>query len=469
MQRGPELPGGRRVLWDAAGLLVVDAGGAPLRRLRWPAVRADAPIRRVAVDPAGRLVAALDARGTVTLGGLDGAGLAPLVVAPRTPATPAVASGERPEHPSFDYASTEPWRGGEADQRWPSARDAGRLFFSRDGARLVGGESVWDVATRRPLLALREGDGVLAVDADASRAAVASLGVRTEVGSPGSQCGFVPTSHTLVALAVEARDLVAGAPPQPLPAVAPDDPVPGFDEPAAPAVEVIAALPVDHVALSANGDVAVAVGDRAWWAGLGDARALVWPRPISSVRALVFTAQGLAAQAAFDAGARMVAATALYGRDGRTLRALSGGQQFDPAADGRMVVRDEAWEVWDLRAMERVRALPDPGPLNISALDQARLSGAGVAVVREERGDVRVAWQREFPGEATATAFAGDRLYVADDRGRVSGHSADGAEVAHADLAGRFDHATALAVTPDGSTLAVGTARSRVFVFRVAR
>jgi hypothetical protein len=185
MQRGPELPGGRRVLWDAAGLLVVDAAGAPLRRLRWPTVRADAPIRRVAVDPAGRLVAALDARGTVILGGLDGAGLAPLVVAPRTPATPAVAPGERPEHPSFDYASTEPWRGGEADQRWPSARVAGRLFFSRDGARLVGGESVWDVATRRPLLALREGDGVLAVDADASRAAVASLGGAHRGREPG--------------------------------------------------------------------------------------------------------------------------------------------------------------------------------------------------------------------------------------------------------------------------------------------
>ncbi|MDB4932097.1 MAG: hypothetical protein JWM10_4581, partial [Myxococcaceae bacterium] len=345
-----------------------------------------------------------------------------------------------------------------------------------------------------------------------------ALGVRTTVGSPGSQCGFVPTSRAVVVTALEARDLRGGAPAQRLAALPLQDAVPGFDEPAAEASLVVAARPVEHVAIAADGDVAASVGEHAWWIDARGARALAWPRPASSVRALAFTPHGLAAQAQFDAGARMLPATALFGRDGRTRSALGGAQEFAPDGAARVVVRDETWALWDLRAMERVRALPDPGALNLSASDQARVTDAGVVVLREERGgahvflvaegegwrrvevaaggaslwrwalapdgrhvalhephrlrvvelhDGRVRWERGFAGDATATAFAGDRIFVADDRGGVSGHSVDGVQFARVDLAGRFDHATALAVSPDGAALAVGTARGRVFVFRV--
>ncbi|TAK20333.1 MAG: hypothetical protein EPO40_31455 [Myxococcaceae bacterium] len=520
MHRGPELPGHRHVVWNASSLLVVDtATGSPLRRLRWPAPQPGAHIARVAVDPAGRLVAALDARGGVTLGALDGADLAPLDAAPREAASPVVAPPDAPDPPRFDHVSTEAWRGGDADGRWPSARVAQRLYFSRDGSRLVGAESIWDVATRRPLLALREGEALLSVDADAARAAVASLAVRTSVGSPGSQCGFVPVSRALVVASLESRDLLGAAAPQRLPTPPSlDGPVPGFDEPPGEAPSMVAWLPIAQLALSVDGELAVAMGDRAWWVGSREARALSWPRPVRSVRALAFTPHGIAAQAMIDAGARMIVATALYGRDGRTRRALAGAQGFAPDRAGRMVLRDGDWSLWDLHAMERTRSLPDPGALNLGAIDQARLSDDGTAVLREERGgahvflvgggdgwrrvevaaagaslwrwalspdgrhvalhephrlrvvdlrDGRVRWQREYPGEATVAVFAGDRLYVGDDGGRVSAHSLDGAEVAHVELAGRFDHATAVAVSPDGATLAVGTARSRVFVFAV--
>ncbi|MBK6535543.1 MAG: PQQ-binding-like beta-propeller repeat protein [Deltaproteobacteria bacterium] len=520
MHRGPSLPGDRHVVWNASSLLVVDtATGSPLRRLRWPSPQPGAHIARVAVDPAGRLVAALDARGGVILGTLDGADLAPLVAAHREAASPVVASAAAPDPPHFDHVSTEAWRGGDADGRWPSARVSQRLFFSRDGSRLVGAESIWDVATRRPLLALREGEALLAVDADATRAAVAVLGVRTSVGTPGSQCGFVPVSRALVVTALESRDLLGGTAPQPLPTPPSlDGPALGFDEPQGEAPSTVASLPVEPLAVSTDGELAVAMGDRAWWVGTREARALSWPRPVRSVRALTFTPHGIAAQSMIDAGARMIVATALYGRDGRTLRALAGAQGFAPDRAGRMVLRDGDWSLWDLHSMERVRSLPDPGALNLGAIDQARLSDEGVAVLREARGgahvflvgegdgwrrvevaaagaslwrwalspdghhvalhephrlrvvdlrDGRVRWQREYPGEATAAVFAGDRLYVGDDRGRVSAHSPDGTEVAHVELAGRFDHATALAVSPDGATLAIGTARSRVFVFAV--
>jgi hypothetical protein len=520
MQRGPSLPGQRHLVWNASSLLVVDsATGAPLRRLRWPSPPPGASIQRVAVDPAGRFVAGLDAHGGVTLGALDGDELAPLVAPPREAASPPVAPAATPALPHFDYVSIEAWRGGDADRGWPSSRAAQRLFFSRDGSRLVGAESVWDVATRRPLLTLRVGEALLAVDSDVSRAAVASLALRVAVGAPGSQCGFVPVMRSLVIAALESRDLLGASAPRPLPTPPSlDAAVPGFDEPWSEAPTRIASRPVEQLALAANGDVAVAMGDRAWWVAAREARALSWPRPIHSVRALSFTPHGIAAQAIFEAGARMIAATALYGRDGRTGRALAGAEGFAPDPSGRMVLHDGDWALWDLHSMERVRSLPDPGALNLSAIDQVRLSDAGVAVLRDERGgahvflvgegegwrrvvvpaagaslwrwelspdghrvalhephrlrvvdlsDGRVRWQREYPGEATVAVFAGDRLYVGDDRGRVSAHSGDGTEVAHVELAGRFDHATALAVSPDGATLAVGTARSRVFVFGV--
>lgn len=512
MQRGPSLPNGRHVLFNASSLLVVDTTtGAPLRRLRWAA-----NVRRVAVDPAGRFVATLDARGAVALGELDGDGPAPLAVAPRAAAARVVSQDEAPASPRFDSVSTVPWRGGDADRHWPTARVAERLFFSRDGARLVGVESVWDVATRRPLLPLREGEALLAVDASARRAAVATLAVRTTTGSPGSQCGFVPTSSELVVAAAEERDLVGDGAPRPLTGAPIDGPVADFDEPGGVHPDVVAMHPVGPLALSAQGDVAVAVGDRAWWIGPRGARALMWPRRVRSVRSLAFTPHGLAAQADFDGGSRTIVAVALFGRDGRTRQALSGGSSFAPDAAGRVVVRDEGWSLWDLGTMERVRALPDPGALRLSAVDQASSAAAGAVVLRDElpqahallvsdgdrwrrvevagdgsvrrwsvspdgghaalydaRGlrvvdlrDGRVRWQREQPAELRAMTLAGERLYVGDERGAVEVLSLDGAVVARLDLSARFDHATALAASPDGATVAVGTARSRVFVFR---
>lgn len=518
--RGPALPGGRHVLWNTTSWLVVDtATGAPLQRAYWPAAPPGVTLQRVAVDPAGRRIAAIDNHGAVTLGGLDGADLAPLAVAPRAAPAPVTAPAVEPPPSRYDSVTTEPWGGGEVDGRGLPERVTRRLFFSPDGARLVGGESVWDVATRRPLLALARGEALLGVDAGVTRAAVARLAVRTEVGSPGSQCGYIPVSRSLTVAAAESRDLLGDADPQSLPAVSLEAAVPGFDEPAVEAPARVDALPVDHVALAADGDLAVAQRQRAWWVGRRDARALAWPRDPRSVAALVFTAQGLAAQAVFDAGSRGVQATSLYGRGGSTRRALVGAMEFAPNRAGLMVVRDDGWSVWDVHRMERARGLPDPGRLNLSASDQALLSESGAAVLRDERDgahvflvaagdgwrrvavpadgssmwrwtlapdgahvamheshrlrvvdlrDGRVRWRRAFPGEATASVFAGDRVYVADDRGRVGAFSLDGAELGHADLSARFDHATALAASPDGAALAVGTARSRVFVFRVA-
>jgi hypothetical protein len=519
VRRGPSLPGGRHVVFNGAFFLVVDdATGAPRAMVRWPERLPDAPVERVAVDAAGRRIAALDQRGRVMLGTLDGADLAVISPAARTPAA-AVADAPRSEpEQRFDSVTVAPWRGAGVDEPWSSVQVAQRLFFSPDGSRLAGRESAWDVAARRPLLALTAGEALLAVDAGVTRAAVAALGVRTSVGSPGSQCGFVPVMRSVVVTALEARDLTGPSPARRLAVTSLRDVVPGFDEPAAEPQLNIAARPVAAVAIGPGGDVAVALGGEAWWIDDRGARALVWPRPTSQVRALALTPHGLAAQAYFDVGARMLPATALFGRDGRTRSALGGAQEFAPDAAARLVVRDgEGWALWDLRAMERVRALPDPRALNLSASDQARVTDAGGVVLREERGgahvflvaegegwrrvevpaggaslwrwtlapdgrhvalhephrlrvvdlrDGRVRWERGFTGDATATAFAGDRIYVADDRGGVSGHSPDGAQVARVDLAGRFDHATALAVSPDGAALAVGTARGRVFVFR---
>ena len=114
MQRGPALPGHRHVVWNASSLLIVDtATGAPMRRLRWPSLPPGASIQRVAVDPAGRFVAGLDARGGVALGALDGDELASLGAPPREAASPRVARVDAPEQPRVDNLANEAGRGGD--------------------------------------------------------------------------------------------------------------------------------------------------------------------------------------------------------------------------------------------------------------------------------------------------------------------------------------------------------------------
>lgn len=512
---GPTLTDRRRVLWSATALLLVDSDGAPNRLARW-SLPTDVWPSRIAVDPRGRWIAVLDTRGGYHVGALGGGELAALAPAPRAPSaadTPATAV-----EPRVDVAgsSTRPWHGGSGETSWPPARISERLFFSPDGERLVGGESVWEVATRRPLLTLAVDEALLGVDADLTRAAVARLVERTEHGRPGSQCGFIPTWHSLVVTHAESRDLRASAPPRELTVSSWQEAVPGFDEPPAVRDALLPYHPVTQVAVDAGGPVAVAIGGNAWRLTERGAAPLGWPRAMREVHGMTFAAGGLVVQSTLDAAGRYTPASGLYRADGAADRLLAGGLQGPPSRDGLAVLDDEGWSVWDLVHLHRVRELPDPGRLNLSSIEQGRLSDAGVAVLREETSrdfvflveqgeawrrvavpkqgrsfgrwwlapdgrhvamwitghlalldlaDGRVRWEGEVAGQDVSVALANDRVWVGDLHG-VRGLSLDGEELARVDLDGRFDRPTALALGRDGATLAVGTARSRVFVFR---
>jgi len=517
---GPTLSGDRRLVWTEQMCLVVDTSTAqPVRGFRWPEALAGAGGPRViALDAGERWIAVATHQGAVWLGGFDGTGFAQLAPALRL-ATPDDLPLEGAEPAGYDTVAFRPWRA-EAAHGAEGVIERGRqrLFFSPDGARLAGGMDIWDVATRRPSLVLRADEAVLSVDAGVEHVTVAQLAIRTETGRPGSQCGFIPVTHTVVARAVEERTVDGTAAPRLLPSRALDDPGVRGQAPAATDASTQAPMPVTAVDVDVRGEVAVVIGRRAWRVSAQGARELRWPTR-GSIRRAAFVPGGVALQGALEGGARVVQTTAVFDGEGRARRALAGGIPSALNRVGRMVVRDDAgWSVWDATLMERLRALPDPGRLHLGALEQARVTDAGLAVLWEEEPGAHVflvvegrAWRRVrvtalsptlcgwslapdgqrvalhephtfrvvdlrdgrerfrhvIEGEPVASALLGDRVYLADDRGTVREFTHDGELRAQVDLSGRFDRATALALSPDGGYLAVGSARSRVFVFRV--
>lgn len=476
--QGPTLPDHRALLWSRASVWVVDtASGQPVRGFRWPASMAGAP-ERVAVDPAGTSVAAIDASGRVTLGRLDGTSFAAL---------------------------TPDARRGAATPR--------RLFFSPDSARLAGGDGVWEVSTRRPLITLRDDQELVAVDPSVTRATVTTFVVQTETVGPGSQCGFIQTIHHRVVTGAESLDLLAGTR-----AAISREEAAALRRPADEADTILAAHPVSDVDLDTGVDLAVVVDGHAWRANAREGRSLTLALPLRDPTALRFTDGGLVARARFQLPTRTLAATAPLTAGGR--RALVDGIQSPPNRAGIAVVRDGdgAWALWDVHRMTRVRSLPDPGRMQLGAADQAMVGDEGTVLVRDvapgrhvflvadgatwrrvavpARRSMLVTWsmardgrhvafvdgatarvvdlrdghvRADFPvaGASPALALGDERIALGDDRGLVRVLDLDGVERGRVDLAARFDRPTAMAFRRDGHALAVGTARGRVYVLHL--
>lgn len=482
-RRGPALSGHRAIFWSHTSMWIVDtATEQPLQGFRWPAAMTGrgAP-EHLVVDPSERWVAAEDASGVVTLGPIDGSAFAAL-----------------PQDPQA------------------SARSPRRLHVSPDGARLAGRAGVWEVSSRRALVALRSDQALLTVDPSVARAVVTTVTARETTEGPGRGCGLVRTAREEVVTSAAMHDLTAGTS-SPLPLGAVSETVTSLRPPVLAANEFVAGHPVRDVDLGAHDDLAVVDDDGAWRIDAREARRVALAPPTRRVSALRFTDDGLMARAAIDGAVRTIVATVSLG--GGAGRALVDGIQSMPNRAGVVVVRDDdrAWSLWDLRRVTRVRALPDPGRLGLEALDQAMVGDDGSVVLRDEAPgqhaflvgdgagwrrvsvaaaqpmiaqwalrrdarhvayvdgqrvnvvdlrDGRVWLRAEADGGCDALAMGDGRVAIGDGRGRVRVLDLDGVERARIDLSGRFDRATALAFRPDGGALAVGTARGRVFVFR---
>jgi hypothetical protein len=211
--------------------------------------------------------------------------------------------------------------------------------------------------------------------------------------------------------------------------------------------------------------------------------------------------------------------SALYAMDvAGAARVRVAGRAEHVSRAGRAVIgRGDRFEEWDLSGAPGHRAV-DFRPRNLSTNDQGRSAGRGRVVLRDTEpsssivevrdpgaaprrlgidGAYSSLWAVAEDGSAVA-AMAGERpsagLYVLSlDDGHVLLHEppAPGTEIvalavsaqviaaadtrgivrvwrrgraADIDLAGRYDMATALAISPDQALLAIGTGRGRIYV-----